>query len=204
MTHLNDLAAILVAQAPRQQAAKVLELLVARTRAEGGAVLSFKDGQIILFATSRDIAATRITQATEMWEAHRERLQSGGSAAESGGHVLTPIRDEERLVALLYLSAPQAFDPMAVSTFSVALAKAVQLDGTERAQEPLDEWLGRPEHERERLIAMLNRNEGNIARVARLMGVTRRTIYLRMQRFGVPRIKMPRTNTPRQPKKAPA
>ena len=34
--------------------------------------------------------------------------------------------------------------------------------------------------EREKLLLLLNRNEWNIARVSRLMGVTRRTIYLRL------------------------
>ena len=42
---------------------------------------------------------------------------------------------------------------------------------------------------------LLNRNEWNIARVARLMGVTRRTVYLRLQRYGIPRERVPRTRT---------
>jgi transcriptional regulator of acetoin/glycerol metabolism len=41
--------------------------------------------------------------------------------------------------------------------------------------------------EREKLLLLLNRNEWNIARVARLMGVTRRTIYLRLERYKIPR-----------------
>jgi len=39
--------------------------------------------------------------------------------------------------------------------------------------------------EREKLLLLLNRNEWNIARVARLMGVTRRTVYLRLQRYNI-------------------
>jgi transcriptional regulator of acetoin/glycerol metabolism len=47
--------------------------------------------------------------------------------------------------------------------------------------------------EREKLLLLLNRNEWNIARVARLMGVTRRTIYLRLQRYNIPRERVPKT-----------
>ena len=46
---------------------------------------------------------------------------------------------------------------------------------------------------REKLLLLLNRNEWNIARVARLMGVTRRTIYLRLQRYNIPRERVPKT-----------
>ena len=203
MTIPNDLAAVLAARAPREQAARILDLLVARTRAEAGAVFAVKDDDLIVFAGSRDIAATRIAQATILWKAHREQLQ-GGRSAESSASVLTPVCDGKILVALVYLAAPQSFEPVSISTFSGALLKAVRLETTGCADDPLEVLLGRPEGERERLAAILNRNEGNIARVARLLGVTRRTIYLRMQRFGVPRVKMPRTNTPRQPKTTPA
>jgi transcriptional regulator of acetoin/glycerol metabolism len=37
------------------------------------------------------------------------------------------------------------------------------------------------------LFAILEQNEWNIARVARLLGVTRPTIYARLERFGLPR-----------------
>jgi transcriptional regulator of acetoin/glycerol metabolism len=46
--------------------------------------------------------------------------------------------------------------------------------------------------EREKLLLLLNRNEWNIARVARLMGVTRRTVYLRLQRYNIPRERVPK------------
>jgi transcriptional regulator of acetoin/glycerol metabolism len=47
--------------------------------------------------------------------------------------------------------------------------------------------------EKEKLLLLLNRNEWNIARVSRLMGVTRRTIYLRLQRYNIPRERVPKT-----------
>jgi hypothetical protein len=201
--HLSDLTAILVAHAPRQQAARVLELLVARTRASAGALLAVEGGQLVLFSSSRGLEATRISQACALWVAHRETLEKGAGAITEAEHVLAGVRDDDKLVAVLYLDRPEAFDPVAVSTYSVALAKAIQLDKVQPSSDVVDEWIPGPEHGRERLAGMLQRNEGNIARVARLMGVTRRTIYLRMQRYGIPRIKVPKSNSPRQ-KKAPA
>jgi hypothetical protein len=198
--HLSDLTAILVAHAPRQQAARVLELLVARTRAAAGALLAVQDGQLVLFGSSRALEASRIAHACALWNTHRETLERGVGAITEAEHVLAGVRDDERLIAVLYLDRPEAFDPVAVSTFNVALAKAVQLDKVQPAADIVDEWIPGPEHGRERLSSMLQRNEGNIARVARLMGVTRRTIYLRMQRYGIPRIKVPKSNTPRQKK----
>ena len=47
--------------------------------------------------------------------------------------------------------------------------------------------------EREKLLLLLNRNEWNIARVARMMGVTRRTVYLRLQRYNIPRERVPKS-----------
>ena len=47
--------------------------------------------------------------------------------------------------------------------------------------------------EREQLWLTLQQNEWNIARVARLLGVTRRTVYLRLKRYGIERKKVPKT-----------
>ena len=49
------------------------------------------------------------------------------------------------------------------------------------------------EIERRRLVAALERHEWNIARVARLIGVTRRTIYLRLKRYKIDRRRVPKT-----------
>jgi transcriptional regulator of acetoin/glycerol metabolism len=61
-----------------------------------------------------------------------------------------------------------------------------------------------PDIEREKLLLLLNRNEWNIARVARLMGVTRRTVYLRLRRYNIPRERIRKTPLRVKPKPAPA
>jgi transcriptional regulator of acetoin/glycerol metabolism len=111
------------------------------------------------------------------------------------------------LSAVLYVDS---FDPHfctaqdleRLSKFSRIIAKAVGDNvglGVERAPSRAEAWESYLERtpvedmEREKLLLLLNRNEWNIARVARLMGVTRRTIYLRLQRYNIPRERVPKT-----------
>ena len=85
--------------------------------------------------------------------------------------------------------------------FSRIIAKAVDEDegAAERAPSRSEAWESYLERtpvedmEREKLLLLLNRNEWNIARVARLMAVTRRTIYLRLHRYNIPRERVPKT-----------
>jgi hypothetical protein len=120
---------------------------------------------------------------------------------------VVPVREEEEaLIALLYVDssepgfcAPNDLERLA--KFSRILAKAVTDSGTlparSRSTESWESYLERTpveDMEREKLLLLLNRNEWNIARVARLMGVTRRTVYLRLQRYGIPRERVARTS----------
>jgi transcriptional regulator with GAF, ATPase, and Fis domain len=50
----------------------------------------------------------------------------------------------------------------------------------------------REEIERRQLLTILERNEWNLARAARILGVTRATIYKRMGRFGIQRLRVPK------------
>jgi transcriptional regulator of acetoin/glycerol metabolism len=53
---------------------------------------------------------------------------------------------------------------------------------------------------RQQLLVLLERNEWNIARVARVMNVTRATIYNRIARLHIQRRHVPKVSTPkRQP-----
>jgi transcriptional regulator with GAF, ATPase, and Fis domain len=126
---------------------------------------------------------------------------------------LVPVQQDGALVALLYVdaSAPHFLttaDRERLSKFARIIAKAVtqtQAPSPKASRaEAWETYLERTpveDMEREKLLLLLNRNEWNIARVARLMGVTRRTIYLRLQRHSIPRERVPKT---RPRKTAPA
>src|SRR5205807_10649342 len=86
-----------------------------------------------------------------------------------------------------------------LSKFSQILARAVRPEEAAGAPSAGTGWEAYLERtpvqdiEREKLLLLLDRNEWNIARVARLMGVTRRTVYLRLQRYNIPRERVPKT-----------
>jgi transcriptional regulator of acetoin/glycerol metabolism len=114
-----------------------------------------------------------------------------------------PVFDGDELVALLYVDSAephfcQASDVERLAKFSRMLARAVRPEPEPPAREAIgwEAYLERtPVHdiERQKLLLLLNKNEWNIARVARLMGVTRRTVYLRLQRYNVPRERVAKT-----------
>ena len=175
-----------------------------------------------LFA-SRGIDQAVLDAVPAVWDALGDSLRQGQTvyvgdreserritlpSAECPGpasFAVVPVFDEETLVALLYVDSAEphfcdTHDLERLSKFSRILAKAVTESTSPveagRTSEAWQSYLERTpveDMEREKLLLLLNRNEWNIARVARLMGVTRRTIYLRLQRYGIPRERVPRT-----------
>jgi hypothetical protein len=175
-----------------------------------------------LFA-SRGVNQAVLDIMPAVWENEGESLRQGQTLyvsdraterriplppAESSGpasFAVVPVFEDESLVELLYVDGGEphfldAHDLERLGKFSRIIAKAVT-DGASRgpARRSAESWEAYLERtpvediEREKLLLLLNRNEWNIARVARLMSVTRRTIYLRLQRYGIPRERVPRT-----------
>jgi transcriptional regulator with GAF, ATPase, and Fis domain len=113
--------------------------------------------------------------------------------------------DEGTVVALLYLDVAaetewKSLDASSLTAFGVAIAQAV-IAASSGAPEPspVQAYLSQTSDDeiaRERLLLLLVQNEWNISRVARLMGVTRRTIYLRLQRHNIVREKVRKTEVP--------
>ena len=48
------------------------------------------------------------------------------------------------------------------------------------------------EAERVQLLSLLQEHDWNIARVAALLGIARRTVYMRLERYGIARKKVPK------------
>jgi transcriptional regulator with GAF, ATPase, and Fis domain len=207
---------------PRRLAERTLEVVMSLTNGRSGAVFTREGEKVALFA-SRGIDQHVLDAAQTVWSRFRDAFEKGETfycpekdtdtrlpKAESrvgpASFALVPVFNGEDLVALLYVDS---LDPHFCTThdlermakFSRIVAKAVTETGPiqERAQSQADAWETYLERtpvedmEREKLLLLLNRNEWNIARVARLMGVTRRTIYLRLQRYNIPRERVPKT-----------
>jgi transcriptional regulator with GAF, ATPase, and Fis domain len=213
---------VIGADDPRRLAERTLEVVMSLNNGRCGAVFTYDRDRIALFA-SRGIDQAALDAVHAVWSRYRDLLLKGDTfyvpdrAAERrlppdpaekpamAAFAIVPVFEEEALIALLYVDSLDphfcaAHDLERLGKFSRIIAKAIHDTAAPREQarvaEAWETYLERTpveDMEREKLLLLLNSNEWNIARVARLMGVTRRTIYLRLQRYNIPRERVPKT-----------
>lgn len=216
--HFTNL--VIGADDPKRLAERTLEVIASLTNGRAAAVFSIDGSRATLFA-SKGIDQSVLDVVSNVWERYQESLGRGTTfyvperatdrritideKVGLASLVVVPVVDDSRLVALLYLDSRdphfcEGHDLDRLQKFSRIIAKAVNdsVPGRERprAAEDWETYLERTpveDMEREKLLLLLNRNEWNIARVSRLMGVTRRTIYLRLARYNIPREKVRKT-----------
>ena len=207
---------------PRRLAERTLEVVMSLLNGRAGAVFTCGGEEITLFA-SRGIDQAVLDMVPVAWAAQKEALRRGetfyvpdrGSDRRlpavllerpgPASFVISPVLEDESLLALLYVDSQEphfcdTHDLERLSKFSRIVAKSVQdtasarpMGGTADSWEAYLERTPVEDMEREKLLLLLNRNEWNIARVARMMGVTRRTVYLRLQRYNIPRERVPKS-----------
>jgi transcriptional regulator with GAF, ATPase, and Fis domain len=202
---------------PRHLAERTLDVVIALNNGRSGAVFAFEGERLSLFASrgidqtvldaiqliwNRSHESLRRGETFYVPERSAERLPlSDADRSLVSSIVVVPVLAGGTLAALLYVDSVDPHfcdvnDLDRLAKFSRILAKAVadsaaKPDGVKATPDfGWETYLERTpveDMEREKLLLLLNRNEWNIARVARLMGVTRRTIYLRLQRYKIPR-----------------
>lgn len=207
---------------PRRLAERTLEVVMSLTNGRSGAVFTQDNDKLTLFA-SRGIDQHVLDAIHTVWDRFRTALAKGETFYVSerssdprlprseerqgpASFAVVPVFEGEDLVALLYVDSHDPHfctdhDLERMAKFSRIVAKAVTdptgHPGTvaerENGWEAYLERTPVEDLEREKLLLLLNRNEWNIARVSRLMGVTRRTIYLRLQRYNIPRERVRKT-----------
>ena len=213
---------VIGADDPRRLGERTIDVVLSLVEGRCGAVFTLDDDRLLLFA-SRGIDQHALDAAQAVWSSRAGTLRSGEAfyAAEPGAvaglkaHAaqgpasltMVPVLQDGLFVALLYIDAAEPHflnnaDRERLTKFARIIAKAVTQTARPKASraEAWETYLERTpveDMEREKLLLLLNRNEWNIARVARLMGVTRRTIYLRLQRHNIPRERVPK-NRPRK------
>jgi GAF domain-containing protein len=219
---------VLGADNPRRLAERTVEVVMSLNNGRSGAVFSVSGNELALFSSrgidqvSLDAVNAvwgRHRESLERGETFyvpdrmtdrrltpEERSQRGVAS-----FAVVPVHDGDTLRALLYVDS---YDPhfcenhdlVRLTKLSRIVVKAVtEPDSGERptgaGETAWETYLERTpveDMEREKLLLLLNRNEWNIARVARLMGVTRRTIYLRLARYKIPRERVPKTRSRRR------
>jgi len=208
---------------PRRLAERTLEVVMSLSNGRAGAVFSRDEDRMTLFASRGidqnvlDAIQTVWNRHRETLRkgeifyvpdrsVERRMPKVEAAAGNAASFAVVPVFDGKDLVALLYVDSLDphfcaSHDIDRLSKFSRIVAKAVSEseqveDRTRARKEAWETYLERTpveDMEREKLLLLLNRNEWNIARVARLMDVTRRTIYLRLQRYNIPRERVRKT-----------
>jgi hypothetical protein len=206
---------------PRRLAERTLEVVMSLLNGRASAVFTCVGEDVTLFA-SRGIDQAVLDIVPAAWAAQKDGLRAGetfyvpdraterrlpAAVVERPGpasFTIVPVLQEEALLALLYVDSQEphfcdTHDLDRLSKFSRIVAKSVNDTVSPRPAGSPDSWEAYLERtpvedmEREKLLLLLNRNEWNIARVARMMGVTRRTVYLRLQRYNIPRERVPKS-----------
>jgi transcriptional regulator with GAF, ATPase, and Fis domain len=190
---------------------------VEHLRARRVALFSRELDWMHLFA-SRAVDQAVIDAVSRVWEAHRKQLEDDQPvvlpslrqppepalrAALSGAETLVvlPVAGRDRLVGLLYMDSRKAFtrEQLAaarqlarIAAVALRLPPAKLIGG---ADGPVGAYLARVSPDeilRDQLLRLLEDEEWNIARVARLLRVSRVTIYNRLRRFSIERKRVPK------------
>jgi transcriptional regulator with GAF, ATPase, and Fis domain len=215
--HFADL--VIGTAEPQRLGERTLEVVMALVNGRSSGVFEVADQRLTLF-TSRGIDQHVLDAVDTLWRRAKDQLRCGrpiyvpdtGTDLElarttAGGPAslaMFPVLDDHELVGVLYVDSAephfcQASDVERLAQFSRMLACTVRPQPAPSGPpEPVgwEAYLERTpvqDIERQKLLLLLNKNEWNIARVARLMGVARRTVYLRLQRYNIPRERVAKT-----------
>jgi len=188
---VDQTLALLVADDPRAQALKLLDHVASRCNAKGVAVVRVAADDLASFAG--EVPLARLTTLQTLWKAQAKDLRAGRRVIGDGYRIL-PLMDGAGLTGLLLIegaAGDELTNPAVVALAAALKAAHARPLGNDTPEQAATAAGG--EIERQRLVAALERHEWNIARVARLIGVTRRTIYLRLKRYKIDRRRVPKT-----------
>jgi len=188
---VDQTLSLLVADDPRGQALRLLDHVASRCRAKAVAVVTVAADDLGSFAG--EVPLSRLTTLQTLWKTESKDLRAGKRVVRDGYRIL-PLMDGPGLTGLLFIEGAAGVEltnPAVVAlTAALKAARAHPLSSDGQFDTVT---VAGGEVEQRRLVATLERHEWNIARVARLMGVTRRTIYLRLKRYKIDRRRVPKT-----------
>jgi Bacterial regulatory protein, Fis family len=201
---LRDLAIErLLAVDPKHSIRQTLDLLMAHTGADRSGVFLCRGSVVDLFV-GHGIDQASLDWVRRGWETQREKVRDSRAIFE-GPRCLWPLGDcaGPGQVATLYLAGP---GEMMVATVRIALealgdllqSALVAADGSRQFSPAIDLYLMATPTDsivRRQLETLLHEHEWNVARVARILGVTRVTIYARMERLGIERLRVPKSRS---------
>jgi hypothetical protein len=198
MTDVRDaILSRLVANDPHGSLDHALTLLAGQAKVAAVGLFDTRSG--VELVCGLGIQQPSLDRVRTLWTAERKRL-SAGEHVLATTHLLVPLR-HERGLALLYAADSQPLDPgaalAAVRGLTAVLSLALGLwdNGQRRflSNGSIDDYLEvttQEAVEKRRLVTLLNRNEWNLSRVARILGVSRLTLYKRLRRHEIERLRV--------------
>jgi len=169
-----------------------LDQIMALLDGRRGAVFSTSADGVTL-VTSRSLDQRALDIVTPLWpDAPRPvRVGSAYFGVDVGrAYMVLPCLAPD-VLGLLYVETPGPIPRIPaghLSTTSAIAGRALRgLSAQDDSGSPQGAGSESEAAERANLVVILERNEWNVSRVARLLGVTRMTIYNRLRRLGVPR-----------------
>jgi hypothetical protein len=185
---MDSMLALLVSEDPRRSADRILNRILQVHLARGGAILCPRGAQVEIWMSS-GLSLAAMAEVPVRWAHHGQTLTAGRPVFEPG-FALFPAMLGDEMVAAVYVAQPEGLSVQGAAVFGAGIAQAVRASesvGTRRGREasPADEA-------RLQMLSLLERNDWNIAAVARLLGVTRRTVYMRLRSFGIDRRRVPK------------
>jgi DNA-binding NtrC family response regulator len=181
---IQDLAGILLdAHSPRQAASRTLQWLLADVRARSIALWRAEPDARLSLELGIEVDQVTLTNTDGLWQrrgpgAFRESISDTSA-------VLIPTRGFDDSWAYVDGVDPMSLDADKVADGAAVAVKAVRRGPATMGRLPRD-------LRREELIATLHLHEWNIARVARVKGVTRKTIYDWLAKYDIPREHIPK------------
>ena len=182
----------LVADDPRRSADRLLSKLCDIAGASGGAIL-VPDGSSVSVLLSFRLSLSGLGSLPIRFNDHQARLVKGEMVSAGGFSIASIQGDGETRAGWVYLENPKSTDQRELKPFLLALTKAIAplTEGIARVPN-----VNRADANRANMVRILEENDWNIARVSRELGVTRRTLYMRLSAFGIARKKVPRLAKP--------
>ena len=177
-----QIASLLAPVDPEASASRILRNVADVNGASGAAIIAVRDSQPVLF-TSCSLPLEDVARLEDLWRDYGAWLLAKRTI-EQPSTVLLPLLEGEAVLGVLYLKEPHRFDLAVTSPWLAALSIFLRA-ATRGAGGTV--YPENPPSQRDQLLRALNEREWNVARVARDLGVTRRTIYLRMGRFDIAR-----------------
>lgn len=193
---------------PRLTAAHAVELVRALFEAQVVALFGIAGERLILLA-SQAVTQDVLDLVGDAWAHQRAALAAGQPQdGVDPPAVVLPCGDERCLAGLAYIEGQgvrrRSSLPLLLP-LSQVLARVARVPARPSTASPVDEQEALVNADAAELYVLMERHEWNVARVARLIGVTRMTIYNRLRRAGLARKHVAKTSCRRRrpPRAAP-